>query len=325
MTLADAPHPTLICCREVPQAWLARPTLNERASCLGLLLKTGDAVDGRAQLVFAAHRIAWLPDRPEPNVGITADQVLLADRGVDAGLLDTIRTSNGKALLSADRESFFQMLAAVDRLEPELLFGRAGRRLDLPTLLGQPETRQFQLLTFRGVVRRVQKILLEEDDLRLRFGIDHYYQLDVFVDLGDQELRVVQGRDASKAAMFRNRYLVPCCVLQLPPDLPEREDLSQQVDIAGFFFKLWAFKSDYVQSIDTSQRQLGPLFVATTPRLVEPPPTYDPFWGWVTGVTILIAVLGLFLAVWRTGRKDREIAKAARQRRLAGEEKIPSR
>jgi hypothetical protein len=273
--------------------------------------------------VFAAERIAWLPDRPDPDVGITADQVLLADQGVDAGLYDAIRSNNGKALLSADRECFFQMLAAVARLEPDPLFGQTTRRFDLPTLLSQPETRQFQLRTFRGVVRRVQKILVEEEDLRLRFGIDHYYQLDVFVDLGDQELRIVQGRDASKAALFRNRYLVPCCVLRLPPGLPEREDLSQQVDIAGFFFKLWAFKSDYVQAIDTSQRQLGPLFIATTPRLVEPPPIYDPFWGWVTGVTILCVLVGVFFAVWRTSRKDREIAKAARHRRLSTETLIP--
>jgi hypothetical protein len=47
MTLADDPHAVEVCCREIPKAWLDRQTLDERAACLGTLLKTGDSVAGR--------------------------------------------------------------------------------------------------------------------------------------------------------------------------------------------------------------------------------------------------------------------------------------
>ncbi len=56
-----------------------------------MFLKVGPQRDGVASLLFAAPRMAWLPDRTEPEWGIGPDQVWLAGLGMDIGLFDQVR------------------------------------------------------------------------------------------------------------------------------------------------------------------------------------------------------------------------------------------
>src|SRR5438552_14699854 len=64
--LADSPYVALVCARQVPAAWQLDVPLDERAEADGLFLKVGDAAADPPQLIFAASRVAWLPDRPMP-------------------------------------------------------------------------------------------------------------------------------------------------------------------------------------------------------------------------------------------------------------------
>jgi len=311
---ADAPYPVLVCCRRIPDAWEREAAIDERASYYGLFLKTGDPGGEQPELVFAAERMAWLPDRVQAEKEITASHVVLGDLGMDVGLFDSVRDTNRKSMVSQDHECFYQLLAAVGRSDPSDLYERREGGFDLEPMLTEPQTQHGRLITLTGAVRRVQKILVDEETIQRRFGIDHYYQIDMFVPLGDEEVRLGRSRDDDEAPVFRNSYPVHCDVLHLPEGLEEGDNVRQDVRIAGFYFKLWAYKTGYVSAHDKNQRQLAPLFVATTPRLVEPRPS-DPLWGWIGGFAFLGVLAALALGIWIFRRGDKRFEDSVLKQR----------
>ncbi len=310
----DASYPVLICGREIPDAWIGRDRLDERASAYGLFLKVGETDNGVPELVFGADRVAWMPDSVQPDAGITVDHVLLGDLGMDVGLLDEVRETNRRELKGADRECFYQMLAATGRGEAGDLYRHARRPFDVEAALTRPEAQQGRLFWIQGTARRVQRIVVSEDDIRERFGIEHYYQIDIFVPLGDEEVRLGSGDSDEAVPVFRNSYPVTCCVLDLPAGLPVGDDVSVSIQTVGFYFKLWAYRSEYVSSFDSKQRQISPMFVAATPRQVETQHGADPVWSWILGGAFLIAVLCLATSAWFFRRGDRQFHEARRRR-----------
>lgn len=316
LQLAGVPYPVLVCCRAVPRAWETAGQLNEPASCCGLFLKTGGDADGQRELVFAAERIAWLPERPEPSLGVTLDTVYLASLGLDVGLLDSVRTTNRKAITSEDRECFYQLLAALGRADPAAVFGRAPAVTDLTPLLTQPEGQQGRLVSLLGTAMRVQKIAIDEPDVRQRFGIDHYYQVDVFVSLENTEIRFEQKGGSKEAPVFRNAYPVTCCVRELPAGLPARDDIAVPVRFAGVYFKLWAYKSEYVSAFDDRQRQVSPLFIAATPRVVKFDNSGSQLLGWISGLVFVILILAAGFYTWFPWRGDKRVQEQLLRPRL---------
>lgn len=306
---ANAPYPVLVCCRKIPDAWQCEVAIDERASFYGLFLKTGDPSGERPELVFAAERMAWMPDRVQTEKGITVSHCLLGDLGMDMGLFDSVRDTNRQSLVGENHECFYQLLAAVGRSDPSALYRRSEGTFELEPMLTKPQTQHGRLITLTGTVRRIQKILVEEEEIQQRFGIKHYYQVDMFVPLGNEEVRLGKDRGDKEAPVFRNSYPVHCDVLHLPEGLEEGDELTQRVRIAGFYFKLWAYKTGYVSAHDKSQRQLAPLFVATTPRLVEPRPA-NPLWGWIGGFAFLAALAGLALGIWLFRRSDKRFEES---------------
>ena len=316
LQLAGVPYPVLVCCRAVPRAWETANSLNEPASCCGLFLKTGGDAEGQRELVFAAERIAWLPDQPEPGLGISPDAVYLATLGLDAGLFDGVRTTNRKAITSEDRECFYQLLAALGRADPADVFGRAPAVTDLTPLLTQPEGQQGRLGSLLGTAMRVQKIAIDEPDVRQRFGIEHYYQIDVFVSLENTEIRFEQKGGSKEAPVFRNAYPVTCCVRELPAGLPARDDIAVPVRFAGVYFKLWAYKSEYVSAFDDRQRQVSPLFIATTPRVVKLDNSDSQLLGWISGIVFVALILAAGFYTWFPWRADKRVQEQLLRPRL---------
>jgi len=315
LQLTDAPYAVLVCCRTVPQAWESAVSLDEPASCFGLFLKTGGAEDGRPELVFAAGRVAWLPQRAEAALGITPDLVYLASLGMDAGLFDVVRSTNRRSITADDRESFYQLLAALGRAEPADVFGRADPSPDLTPMLTQPETQHGRIVSLLGTAKRVQRIAVDEPDIRQRFGIDHYYQIDVFVSLDNTEIRFEQ-KDGKEGAVFRHNYPVTCCVLELPAGLPARDDIAVPVRFAGAYFKLWAYKSEYVATFDDRQRQVSPLFIATRPRVVKFDNSASQLLGWIGGIAFVVLILMAGFYTWYPRSSDRRIEQQVLRPRL---------
>jgi hypothetical protein len=315
LVLNDGPNPVTVYTRSIPDAWRQATDLDERAACLGLFLKSGSDDESPVPLLFAAERVAWMPDQPRPQWGIGPDEILLGDLGVDVGLLDAVRQTHGRALVASDREPFYQIMAATGRADPDTVFAQASREFDLGQLLNQPAEMQGRLLAFRARARRVQRIVIDDPDIRQRLGIDHYYQIDLQIPLDDQEVRLVTRPGETDGPVFRNFYPAHCNVLRLPDGLPDRPEVDQQLLVAGFYFKLWAYRTEYVQAFGQEKRQLGPLFLAVTPRVIEQRRESNPLWGWLGGAAFLTVLAGIALASWLYNRSDRKFRETRRRGR----------
>ncbi len=303
-----------VVCRDVPQAWQEHDTVDDPAAFLGLFLKTGEGTAGGSTVYFAAERVAWLPDRVDPQRGITAEHVLLGKLGMDAGLWDQVRKTNARRLLAADHEAFYQLLVAADRARGDRLADQPPQPLDLAAVLNQPQSQQGRLIRFDATARRVQKVLVEDESVQQRFGIRHYYQIDLLLPLGDQEVRLADHREQGETPVFRNTYPVHLCVLELPPGLPALPEVNQDVRVTGFYFKLWAYRTDYVQSFGPDRQQLGPLFIGPPPQVLVRQSTSHPVWGWLGG-TAFLAVLGMIvLASWFYRRSDQQAEARIRRK-----------
>lgn len=313
--LLDAPNPALVCTRIVPAAWEQRDRLDEPFACCGLFLKIGDASGPRPELIFATDRVAWFPDRLEPGLDVSPTRVWLGELGFDVSLLDQVRATQRRGLGAEDRECFYGLLAAVSNAAPEDCLRRSEGPLDLPPLLAAPETQSGRLLTLSGVARRVQEVPVTEAVLQRRLGIDHYYEIDIFVPLGNLEVRLDAGHRGAPPAVFQNEFPLTCCVRRLPDGLPIGADVHQPVKIAGFFFKLWAYRSEFVARADEQQRQLAPLFIANTAWVLEPPPGRHDSLAWLVGSCFFTAAAALLIAAWRYRRSDQRFAEAMRKRR----------
>jgi hypothetical protein len=308
-TSADQP-PVILSARSVPSAWLTRPELDQPAQASGLFLKVGPAERGRAPLLFATARVAWLPDREEPAWGVGPDQVRLASWGMDIGLFDLVRDRNRLPIGAAERESFYALLQAVSRANPAEL-ARAASPLDLPQLLQYPERAHGRLLRAAGSVRRVTRVIVSEPDIRARFGIEHYYQLDVLVSLGDQAVEVRAEDGQLAGPVYRNVFPVTVCMLRIPLEWEQwlgRGDASLPVVIDGVFYKLWSYRNPYVAAFDERQRQLSPMFVAIEPVVTPGGLARVSRGGRIVAGVFLVLLAGIWLVAWLFHRSDRRYA-----------------
>ncbi len=294
----------LVCTRAVPQAWPVGKAIDERAAALGMFVKVGPRTGAHEDLVMAAPRVAWMPEQPQPAAGVYDELVLLADLGMDVGLFDDVRTRHRKRMGVEDRECFYQLLAAIGRADPQQLNARARRDVPFGPLLQQPEQQQGRLLMIEGTVRRVTKVLVGERDIQQRLGIDHYYQIDLFVPLGNQKVRLGEASEDKEAPTFEDVYPVVVCALRLPPELPEAADLHEDVRIAAVYFKLWPYRSEYVSSFDTHQLQISPMLIGLEPEVRTRELPANPWFGLAAGLGFLVVLGVLWWGLWRSGRSD---------------------
>lgn len=315
------PHQAAICTREVPQAWPVGEPLDERCEALGFFLKLGRPLAGGMQLVLAAPRAMWFPDRADPARGIGPDQLYLARCGLDIGLFDAVRSRNGKSLGLADRECFYQLLAAVGRAAEDSFRRHARRPLDLAGLLRDPASQHGRMMTVHGTVRRVVSISVGEKDIRERFGIGRYYQVDVFVPLGDLVVRIGEPPPGKDAPTFTASFPVTVCALDLPAGLQEGENLSQDVVIPSVFFKVWAFRSEYMSAFEDGRRQPSPMFVARLPQVVGEAQARRSRGAVAAGFILLAVLAGFSYGIWKWERRDERLRRKWFLRRSAA---IPS-
>jgi hypothetical protein len=269
----------------------------------------GDARSRAASLLFVAPRVAWHP------------LDLLGELRMDAGLFDDVRDRGGLD----ERECFYQMLAAVNRARPGRieLAGRsqlaqrrglheriarnphqgakaraAARRAleraqsdadDVVGLFNEPAEQRGKLFVLRGEALRAVEIRVDDPDIVKRFGIDHYYEVEIVT------------------ADSQNNPIV-CCVTELPADMPLGESIHENVAVTGFFLKSWAF--DAQKSADSSsspsepkRQQLAPLVIAKTVQVLgsPQPEPQSP----ILAIGIVVAILIGAVVLWRVRRGDR--------------------
>ena len=161
----------------------------------------------------------------------------------------------------------------------------------------------------RGTVRRILSVRVGDEDIQERFGIDHYYQMDVFIPLHNQAVRM--GKDeASKT--FKNSYPVTICVRHLPPGLPASPDLTEEIAVPAAFLKLWAYRSQFVASI--AELPVRPMFIGTTPTVIDLTPPQDPFASIAVAGGFLLVLVAIWFLLWRSSRSDLNFSRSVLQR-----------
>lgn len=298
LVLSDG-QPAEVFSRTVPEAWQAGGELDARASAYGLLLKFAGEDADRPRPVFVAPRVAWHPP------------ILLGDLGMDVGLLDDVE--NGEGLSGRDREAFYQMLAAAGRARPGLLLKKAKQALktaeqglkrtdeegrehfSVVPLFNEAEHQHGRLVALSGIARRVVRIAVHDPDIVERFGIDHYYEMGLFTDDS-------QGNP------------LVFCVRRLPDGMPvgDGPHYAERVEVAGFFFKTWAYRVRPPETVGADRggrirRQLAPLLIGRQPVWYpQQPPSGNPLAAAIAAGLFLCVLVGIWLALWRYGRSDRQ-------------------
>ncbi|PQO26734.1 hypothetical protein C5Y96_19820 [Blastopirellula marina] len=289
---------------DIPHSW--KVTLNPEKniagapiSCAGVFLKPFKTDEGRQGFVFATPKISWHPSEPNQDLGVTADQVLLAEQGMDIGELS--RVKDRVKFEGLEREPFYQMMAAVRGVPLDQQ--KALADLSVSQLLTEPKEglmvapadyrARFMRLT--GLCRRITKIEVDDEDIQQRLGVDHYYELSVFVPIANPIVSQRAG-DESTRKQFSNDYPVLVCVAELPPGLSVGEDLHQSVAVTGAFFKLWAYRTPFMSQEDFTRRQISPLFIAANVEKYAAPSNPETNQFVLAMLVVLGVVVGLGIA-----------------------------
>ncbi len=298
----DSPSVALVYARFLPAAWKLDAEIDEPVSVDGLFLKVGDAAAEPPPLIFAAERIAWHPDKPRPEVHIGPDQVALAQAGVDWGLYEVVKAENGRGIGGPDREPFYQTLA--------VLAGEKGPKLpepansvDIPLLLQRAETALGSRMKVRGIARRITKVTVSAEDIRQRFGIDHYYEIDVSVVL-DKPMKVAKSAQDKDALLYANDFPVVLLVPRLPANLREGERLHDEIAAAATFYKLWTYQSSYASQ--KNKRQAAPLLMASEVRLIQKGNPLSGYTGTIATTAMILAAGTFFVVYWWFRLSDRK-------------------
>jgi len=305
--------PVDILAAQVPHAWPRWQTFDEPASVVGLPLATAagprptreehppEATSAEsagekgvplplalwpaepAAGMLVAPRVAWHPSTP------------LGKLGMDYGLLGEV--VDGGKLGPQDAPAFYAMIVAAGRMSAAEVAAVAGPPLDPIPLIDPSQnwfaTHRGEPLTIEGVALRATRIEIDDDLQRRATGIDHYWELFVFVPT---PLIKVGGR-------LQETYPMVCCVQNLPAGMPVGASIHEPLRVSGFAFKRYGYPLPQPAGgpADRPQRQEVPLLIG--PAAVRLPPTGMPAagtgLGWVASALVGVGVLGLAAVVWK--------------------------
>ncbi len=287
---------------------------------------------GMPSTALVAPRLQWTPtdvDYPEVNLGESILGAAGYDVATLHGIADArpIRGSerepffdllaisgrqDTQSLASAARDNLPQIAALwrneIEKANPvdrkRVLMAKraaeaaeAGRFSVAPLFLDAAQQRG-ELVTLDGVARRAVRVETGLDaegrpsDVPTRWGIDHYYEIDLFTE--DSE----------------NLPLV-FCVTGLPEGFPVGDDIRQPVRVAGFFFKRWLYQSRRPAPPRPSKLgllhdplQAAPLLVGPPPIMIERTATApSDTWQMFAGGGFVLLLAGVWYYLWRASRR----------------------
>jgi hypothetical protein len=222
---------------------------------------------------------------------------------MDVGLLDEV--DNRRPITGRDREAFYQLMAAAARSKPGELLRAADARLQqsgeesysVYPLFRQDQSQKGRLVALTGMAREVVRIPVDDPDIVARFGIDHYYQIALFTD------------DSQGNPIY-------FCVRELPQGMPTGAGprFGEDVRVAGFFLKTWVYRTVADPAAPYEEKPgRGPV----APRLIgrdlvwyrQPERSSSVIAGAIAGGLFVVALLGVWVAIWRFNRGDRQFQR----------------
>lgn len=272
----------------------------QRFSCPGIFLKPFTTVDGKTGLVFATSKISWHPNQENDALGVTTAEVRLAEQGMDIGELGNVQ--DRVKFEGREREAFYQMLAAVHRVPKEqrtaTIEGDLSQWLTRPKdgLMVAPRNFRAEWFHLAGDCRRITRIEIDDPDVPQRLGVDHYFEVSVFVPIESPIVSQKTG-DESTRKQFAHEYPVLVCVADLPPGMSAGERLHIPVAVTGAFFKLWAYRTPFMSGEDFTRRQISPLFIAASIERYSPDTNAQMDQFVLAMLIILGVVIGLGIAL----------------------------
>ncbi|MDZ4779670.1 MAG: hypothetical protein SGJ19_05410 [Planctomycetia bacterium] len=301
----------------IPRDWLGENEDSRECDlrCGGatVFLKRQAADAAHPAPLFIAQRLAWFPEQ-----GNFASLGSLGfDAGLIDGVRDKIALSQSSDL---EREAFYQMLDAVSRTQPGELHAVATTELrtaaqlwktdlaaqrksadaapeklaelqrqldraadeaeDVAPLFNTPEESRGRLVTLVGTARRAIEIRVDDVDIRERFGLEHYY-----------EIELVTPDSRGNPIAF--------CVLELPPGMPTGDDLYESIRATGFFLKTWSFRTAQSAEAEpgTVRKQLAPLLIGRDVMRLTNEAAPDESRGFTVAI-VAAFVAGVFAVAW---------------------------
>ncbi len=332
-------QPATLYALRVPSAWKLERAIDENGETLAMFIKelpsvvrppaenvNEQNVDGPAskdvssQFLFVADRVAWHPP------------TMLGRLGMDYGLFDEVRDRSKLT----EREAFYTLLAITRTVSPALLdrntrqlfekqneelqrvirnpdvsakmraeAERAWERVqqgatDVVPLFNDPAGQRGRFVVLRGEALRAVKVRVDDVDVVKRFGIDHYYEIEIITP--DSQ----------------NNPIV-CCVTAVPPNMPLGDAIHEDVRVAGFFLKSWAFdtrkSNSKVEQGSQRARQLAPLVIGKRVELLTRPRIGAPTQSITLAAALLIVFVVVGVAMWLIRRSDRRALRQMAEHR----------
>lgn len=302
----------------------ATGSIREPCSIDALFLKTLEN-EPRAEglsLLFAANRIAWHPKQVSQRKLTNPGIIHQSELGVDVGLWDNVRRSNRQPIGTPDRELFYQLLTMSQKTDNAHMKTLGTSQLNVSESIRNASTLQGGLMHLSGTVRKVTKVEVPDYDVQQRFGLDHYYQIDMFMPLGDRSIQLKRSRDDDQPLVFEHSFPIQVCTATVPDKL--KELINQplvgvaeipRIRVRGFFFKIWSYRSSYASSQDIERMQLGPLLIVAEPEILPPMESQTGMLGLVGVGGFLLLLGGLWWSLWTNMQEDRAVTRARAARR----------
>jgi hypothetical protein len=332
MALDQGPGIATVLTTRVPRTWHNMKTLDEPATVIALYLKALSK-GGEPSAVWLAKEIAWHPTRAaEPHVSF--GKSVLGTLAMDVGLLDAVRgrgqilaaereafyemldvagrigahqlarfaQSNVAAVRDvAKRDLDVEQDEARRALAQEVVRRAEEGRHSVAPLFNEPDRHIGDLVVFDGVARRAVRVDADprlddarRNDVARRFGIENYYEMEVFTD---------DSQD----------YPLIFCMHDLPENFPTGSNLHVPVRVAGFFFKDWQYTTR--KTAGTSSRapqvQYSPLLIGRHPLILQQEQGLEVA-QWVGGGLFLLALAGVWFSTWWLSRSDRKFTERRR-------------
>ncbi len=248
-----------------------------------------------AMLVLGWVERSWFasppaPVRPQVDTTVTesptdpnlADAVLIAaepelptgdadEYGASMHALAQVRDDT--VFRGPEEEAWFQIWMTLRSTDMRSLAQSSARRVSFTELFGQPRSYRGRLVRFRGTLHRLERMTAPAN----QYDVKDYWQ-------GWLE---PEGGPVSPIVVY---------FLRLPDGMPHGMKISEPVDVAGYFFKRWAYAA-------TDTVRIAPLVLALEP-IWKPRPAGSPAGnsiGTVALVTMAAVVLLTMLGIRAAG------------------------
>ncbi|WP_068261276.1 hypothetical protein [Rubripirellula obstinata] len=275
------------------------------------------------KVAVVAARMTWHPrDAANPS------WQWLADHGVDIAELPGLKTRDRRPLSSADTDLFYSIMSAAAK-SPPWPEPAAANPIDL---LSDPNSLVAKFVTLPVETVQITRVSVTDVNRQRQLGSDHYFQIDTIGDLGNVVVKIESADEdaGGEPAVFENRYPVSIVMLDLPDFLKTairvREggeavvsDVRVQIQVEGFFFRLWSYETDYMKQFG-DEKQFGPLLIAANLQNLEsdsPDPLGVSVIGWIAAGLIGISMVGIFLWHRQTAAGDAAIRRDRRDKSAA--------